>query len=218
MPRSTTHTVASSSRGIGRSSSALWLGNVSVRRHDLIRIGISSKGYAGFWHSDTDLGLRLQAGGLRGTFDRRLLASHRLGRSNEAFLRDATERGRSAWLLEQEHGERFDSARTVPMLDGLGTPVRQVVSFLGRGDRAGWSSRALMQAGVGIERAGFTAASTRLAQLARRVRVVESYRRAEAEAEAEAADLSRVAQSRQPEPAPDLIGPLSAGNRVPPGT
>ena len=129
--------------------SALWLGNVSVRRHDLIRIGISSNGYAGFWHSDTDLGLRLQAGGLRGTFDRRLVASHRHDRSNEAFLRDATERGRSAWLLEQEHGERFDSARTVPMLDGLGTPVRQVVSFLGRGDRARRSSRARCRPGRG---------------------------------------------------------------------
>ena len=71
----------------------LWLGNVSARRDDLLRIGIPSDTYAAFWHSDLELGLRLEAGGLHGVFDRRLEASHMHARTADAFLRDARDAG-----------------------------------------------------------------------------------------------------------------------------
>ncbi len=160
----------------------LWLGNVSARRDDLLRVGLPSHNYAAFWHSDLELGLRLEAGGLHGVFDRRLEASHMHARTAEAFLRDARERGRCAWLLEQEHADRFDAAGTVPMLDDLGTPVRQVVSFLGHDGRAERSGRILMKAGGAAERLGGDSFSIKAAKLARRIGIVAGYRLAGAPA------------------------------------
>ncbi len=186
----------------------LWLGNVSARRADLVRIGIASDGFAAFWHSDLDLGLRLEEGGLRGVFDRTLVASHLHARTAEAFLRDARARGRSAWLLEQAYPERFDAARTVPMLDDLGLPVRQAVSFLGRGRRADRAGRFLMAAGGAVERLGWPAGSLRAAKLARRVEIVAGYRTARA---APPGSASPAASQAAP-PAP------SAGDRSPAAT
>jgi GT2 family glycosyltransferase len=188
--------------------SALWLGNVSVRRDALLRLGISSAAFAEFWHSDTDLGLRLEAAGLQGVFDRGLVAAHHHARSADAFLRDASARGRSAWMLEQEHPDRFDSAHTLPRLDDLATPLRQAVSFLAHGQRAQWSSRGLMAVGAGVERLGFVGAATRAARVARRVRIVESYRRAKAEAPAgrAAPAAARPAPSVSPDAAPGPSG------------
>ena len=71
----------------------LWLGNVSARRADLLRVGVSSDSFPVRWHADTDLGLRMHAGGLRGVFDRQLRATHRHAKSAEAFLEDNRERG-----------------------------------------------------------------------------------------------------------------------------
>ncbi len=112
----------------------LWLGNVSVRRNDLIRVGVSSDRFSQHWHRDTDLGLRLQADGARGLFDRRLEAIHLHAQSSESFLRAGHERGQSTWLLEAEHGERIRGNRPDRILDGLSVPgpSRRVVPRKGR--------------------------------------------------------------------------------------
>ena len=154
----------------------LWLGNVSARRADLLRVGLESDHFAAFWHSDLDLGLRLEESGLHGVFDRTLVASHKHARDAEAFLRDARARGHSASLLERQYPDRFDAAHTVPMLDDLGPGVRQTVSFLGQGRRAAPVGRLLMAAGSAAERVGWSGGSIGAAKLARRVELVAGYR------------------------------------------
>ena len=164
----------------------LWMGNVSARRDDLLRVGIESERYPVRWHADTDLGLRLQAAGLHGVFDRRLRASHLQDRSAAAFLRDARERGHGARLLEREHPDGFDVTRTVPMLDDLSTPARQVVSVLGRGARAERGARILMAVGGALERLGWAGGSTGAAKAARRIEIVAGYRETGVEARRQA--------------------------------
>jgi GT2 family glycosyltransferase len=157
----------------------LWMGNLSAQRDDLLRVGIVSDDFTVRWHADTDLGLRLRAAGLRGVFDRSLRATHMHTRTAEAFLRVAAESGQGAWLLEHQHPDDASPTRTASLFEGLSSPMRALVSFLGRGERARWSSRALMSIGGGAERLGWRGLSTTLAKVARRVRIVDGYRQAE---------------------------------------
>ncbi len=156
----------------------LWLGNVSARRADLLRVGVASKSFGAFWHSDTDLGLRLQAAGTRGLFDRELVASHLHAQSTRSFLAAARQRGESTWLLAHEHPDRAVESRPGPVLDGLSGPLRTVVSLLGREPWAAWSSRALMGAAVAAERLKRYSVAVPLTQLARRILIVSGYRAA----------------------------------------
>jgi len=154
----------------------LWLGNVSARRSDLLRVGVASDRFPVRWHADTDLGLRLQEAGARGVFDRRLEAAHLHAQATGPFLREAHERGEAAWLLQQEHCERHGDVRPEPMFEGLGYPARQMVSFLGREGRAQWSGRLLMTFGDWADRLGGSRLSLRAAQLSRRTLIVCGFR------------------------------------------
>ena len=123
----------------------LWLGNVSVRRDEVLRVGVPSEHFSVRWHADTDFGLRLRDAGERGIFDRRLVADapehrNRRPRSSRARTSGAREPGFS----RHEHADAPATVRPAPVLDGLSGPSRVVVSLLGREGWSGWSSRALM--------------------------------------------------------------------------
>jgi GT2 family glycosyltransferase len=154
----------------------LWLGNVSVRRSDLLRVGVASDRFSVRWHADTDLGLRLREAGARGVFDRRLGAAHLHTQSAASFLRSAHERGQGAWLLRRDHRDRFGEVSPAPMLEDLPYPARRAVSFLGREGRAGWSSRFLMTLGQWGERMGWTRVSEHTARLSRKIQIVCGFR------------------------------------------
>jgi GT2 family glycosyltransferase len=154
----------------------LWLGNVSVRRDEVLRVGVASERFGVRWHADTDFGLRLRAAGARGLFDRRLVATHVHSQSAASFLANAHERGEGTWLLETEHADAPDRVRPAPVLDGLSRPMRVVVSLLGRPRCSGWSSRALMGLSAAADRLRQRALSVRVAQLARRIEIACGYR------------------------------------------
>jgi GT2 family glycosyltransferase len=157
----------------------LWLGNVSARREDLLRVGVASERFGVRWHADTDFGLRLRAGGVRGTFDPALLATHLHAQSTASFLSSARERGVGIWVLSAEHAEEAAEARPGPVLDGLLKPVQGVVSLLGHDRFAGWSSRALMGLAGGAEHMSRHGLAVHVTQLARRIQIAAGYRAAE---------------------------------------
>jgi len=84
----------------------LWGGNVSLSRAALLEHGGIGGRYVLPYHYDWELGLRLQAAGLRGRFDRSLAAQHLHERSYAAFRREARNQGRAMWLIENQHAER----------------------------------------------------------------------------------------------------------------
>jgi len=71
----------------------LWGGNVSLRRSDALRVGLTSPTFHGRRHEDQDFGLRCARAGLVGAFSRELAASHHYERSLRAFLRDSWDQG-----------------------------------------------------------------------------------------------------------------------------
>lgn len=154
----------------------LWLGNVSARREDLMRVGVASEDFTVRWHADTDLGLRLRAAGLRGVFDPQLGAAHMHAQSTPSFLASAHERGEGTWLLEEHYRERIDGIQPAPVLDGLSAPMRAIVSFLGREGWSRWSSRFVMGLAAAAERLGRHTMAVQGAQLARRIEVACGYR------------------------------------------
>lgn len=86
----------------------LWGGNVSLTREDALRVGLKpSTGMpTGYWyHRDRDFGLRCEAAGLKGVFDRRLLARHDHRVTPEAFLRVARDSGHTRWGVHASHQE-----------------------------------------------------------------------------------------------------------------
>jgi glycosyltransferase involved in cell wall biosynthesis len=80
----------------------LWAGNVSMRRDDCLRVGLSSPAFRGY-HADRDFGLRCLEAGLTGVFDRRLRAEHWYDRGVDAFLRDAYSSGQTRYLAHRLH-------------------------------------------------------------------------------------------------------------------
>lgn len=180
----------------------LWLGNVSARRDEVLRVGVSSERFDVRWHADTDFGLRLHAAGARGLFDRRLVATHLHAQSAASFLANAHERGEGTWLLEAEHADAPDTVRPAPVLDGLSRPMRVVVSLLGRPRCSGWSSRALMGLSAAADRLGQRGLSVRVAQLARRIKIACGYRCAARTHRTRGPQDSNRGGARGPEPEP----------------
>ncbi len=150
----------------------LWLGNVSARRNDLVRVGVLSECFPVRWHADTDLGLRLAAAGARGVFDRGLRADHLHAQSTASFLRDALERGQAMRLLQEQHPEQCGDAGTAPAAAARPGRAVRALSVLGGGGRATTVGRLLMRVGAGAERLGWTGLSEQLARLARRLIIV----------------------------------------------
>lgn len=156
--------------------SGLWLGNVSVRREHLLRVGVRSKEFPVRWHADTDLGRRLATLGLTGVFDRKLRASHLHAQSNDSYLRDALERGVAVELLHEAYGSPDASLGMKRATEDVPRFLLPVISLLAGEGRARPSSRALMGLSQVGQRVGFRRMPTRCVQLARRIMMVSGAR------------------------------------------
>ena len=119
----------------------LWGGNVSMRRSDCLRVGLAGGdglpgGYG--YHEDRDLGLRCEAAGLRGVFDRRLRARHQYAKTPEAFLAAARNSGATRATVHARHAEAIGPLaddfyeRVVPLPGRLSSAGRAVRVFADR--------------------------------------------------------------------------------------
>ncbi len=86
---------------------SLWGGNFSMRRDDVLRVGMVSPGFEAAYHEDQDFGLRCRTAGLKGIFDRNLRAQHLHSRDVRGFVRDARSQGYGVSLLRDRHSEVF---------------------------------------------------------------------------------------------------------------
>ncbi len=113
----------------------LWTPNVSFRRVDLLRVGVSdqsgSGGTAWYYHSDWDLGLRCFRLGLQGTFDRRLRSTHEFERTFTGFISDARSIGQGEVLVQRLHPDlyRYGGKQTEERW-----PVRALLALSRRSD------------------------------------------------------------------------------------
>ena len=71
----------------------LWGGNVSIRRSDVLAVGLVNDEAHDSFHEDLDFGRRCRAFGLTGVFDPSLKAEHLHSRSVDGFVSDAYNRG-----------------------------------------------------------------------------------------------------------------------------
>jgi GT2 family glycosyltransferase len=102
----------------------LWMGNMSLRRSDCIRVGLRSETFREHYHQDRDVGYRLSEAGLTGLFDPSLTASHVHHRSDEAFLRDARRAGRAQAVLHRERPAKLGNFSADKMIEDLPSPVQ----------------------------------------------------------------------------------------------
>jgi glycosyltransferase involved in cell wall biosynthesis len=110
----------------------LWAGNVSLRREDCLRVGLSSPEFGRGYHADRDFGLRCRAAGLTGVFDRSLRAEHRYERDTAAFLRDAYSSGHTRSLAHRVHADVTGPLRPDFYEAGLPGPSRLLVRLARR--------------------------------------------------------------------------------------
>lgn len=86
----------------------LWGGNVSLRRDDLLRVGLRSDRFDSRWrHIDRELGLRCLAAGLVGVFDRQLRATHHYERGLAEMLDEAHWTAQGRIHLHELHPDRL---------------------------------------------------------------------------------------------------------------
>lgn len=107
----------------------LWGGNVSVRRDRLARVPYDSGPFSRTNHSDRDWGIRLRKAGLRGVFDRSLLASHEHSRPLPAFLRDARAQGAGRYGVHVAHADVLPPFGLRDTVADLPAPLRGVLGL-----------------------------------------------------------------------------------------
>lgn len=84
----------------------LWMGNVSLRRDDCLRIGLRNprwEAIAHTYHADREFGLRCKKGGLEGVYDDTLRADHRHERSVDSFFSSARDQGTGEVAIHELH-------------------------------------------------------------------------------------------------------------------
>jgi hypothetical protein len=103
---------------------ALWGGNFSMRRDELVSLGVVE---ATHYHADRDFGLRLLEAGFEAVFDRTLRARHLHDRPLRAFVRDARSQGAGRWLLHGLHRELLGALTPTAFEEGLPRPARALL-------------------------------------------------------------------------------------------
>ncbi len=155
----------------------LWMGNVSLRRADVLRVGLHNPDYRGYRHEDRDFGLRCRAAGLQGVFAPQLRAAHRYARAPEAFFADARAQGAEQAQLARLHPDAAVPRRASDLLVGVPGPLVPVL-LLARRRGAATVLRAVLRgllAFTGAVRAD--SAALRLAQIRRRVEQLDGWAR-----------------------------------------
>ncbi len=101
---------------------SLWAGNISLRRVDALRVGMSGQRRLGY-HDDQEFGLRCARAGLVGVFDRKLAAVHSHSRDFDSFVRQARLAGMARSHLSAAYPDlvpRSDPTNGVPRQLRLG--------------------------------------------------------------------------------------------------
>ncbi len=146
----------------------LWAGNISMPRASCLAVGLQSAEFAHFYHSDRDLGLRLQSGGLEGALDLSLTASHIHERSTLSFLRDALSQGEGLALLHEVHAASLGPLDISQFYADLPCMTRRLVLYLA-GSKHCWRACRLIGALSGLfGRLHWFGVETAVAKLARR--------------------------------------------------
>lgn len=156
----------------------LWGGNVSIHRNQLGRVPYDSGPFSRTNHSDRDWGIRCRKAGLRGVFDRSLLASHEHSRPLPAFLRDARAQGAGRYGVHRLHADVLPPFGLADTVADLPAPLRGVLSL----DRFPMAGAALRGALNPLTRSasalGITAVEVRTAKVLRRLEMRAGVRQA----------------------------------------
>ena len=106
---------------------SLWWGNVSMRRADVMKVGLISGGPTMLYHEDQDFGLRCLEAGFLGVFDRGAAATHLHQRDLDGFVRDALSQGRGMVIIHERHREIMGPLDPADFEIGLGPFLALIV-------------------------------------------------------------------------------------------
>jgi GT2 family glycosyltransferase len=109
----------------------LWWGNVSMRREDVARVGMTDPTLGAIYHEDKDFGIRCLKAGMRGEFDRSLAAIHLHERDLDGFIRDSRSQGIGRLLLQERHPEITGDPDVTQFESGLRQPAALLVRAAG---------------------------------------------------------------------------------------
>ncbi|WP_228430962.1 glycosyltransferase family 2 protein [Baekduia soli] len=126
---------------------SLWAGHLSVRRDAYLAVAPQLEQDVASYHTDLLLGLRLEAAGLHGEFDRTLTSVHHYVRSPEGFVRDAASSGRGLVDAHERHADRLGALDLAVLTDDLPRPAAWLVL---RARVASWPRRLLDAAIVAL--------------------------------------------------------------------
>ncbi|OLT41898.1 hypothetical protein BJF86_02510 [Serinicoccus sp. CNJ-927] len=147
----------------------LWGGNVSIRTARLADVPYESGRFSATNHSDRDFGLRAHKSGLRGVFDRELLAQHEHVRPLDAYLRDARRQGEGRVLVHAAHADVAGQLDMGGTIRDLPAPLRVALVGLERQDQvAGLLTWLLRLVTLGAGRLGLHGIELGLAKFLRR--------------------------------------------------
>lgn len=131
---------------------ALWMGNVSMRRTDCLRVGLAASAVGDVYHEDRDLGFRLADRGLEGVYDPALRAFHLHRRTDAEFVRDARRQGQGLAALHRVHEARIGALSPAMLVGDLPRPVALAVALAGSTSWASHVARSLLVLGRAAER------------------------------------------------------------------
>lgn len=147
----------------------LWMGNVSLRRDDALRVGLAPGGdFGAARHGDRDFGVRCAKAGLEGVFDRALAGDHVHHRTLAQFVGDSRRQGRGRAMLHLRYPDVVESPEA-ELLRGAGAPVRALLRAARHESLRRPLTAALGAAVAGAGRVRAFRAETAAARLLRRV-------------------------------------------------
>jgi glycosyltransferase involved in cell wall biosynthesis len=109
-----------------------WAGNISMRRDDVLRVGMDNPDFGERYHPDRDFGIRLMEAGLTGVFDRSLRARHLYDRPLAAFARDSRSQVAARALMHGLHPDVVPAVDLAEFQAGLPGAAKRVVRAAAR--------------------------------------------------------------------------------------